>query len=121
MKVNFKELVGKTGILCAVDGYKFRIGNLTFEVIEDENDGYRSMLGTIQSVEEKLRPTFRENVTITSNPSITGYSLINDNGVSVLDFGTDRYDDWYPCFLFEWKPKLLTTLVDYDSLLNTID
>ena len=42
MQIEFSDLIGKTAILCAVDGYKFRLGNITFEAIEDENDGYRS-------------------------------------------------------------------------------
>lgn len=117
MNIKFEELVGKSGILCAVDDLKFRIGDLTFQAIEDENDGYRSSLQEFKLV-ENIRPTFRENVTISGDEAY--FYLTNDNGKVVLTVGTDDYDDYYPCFVFEWYPRYLTSFVDYDQLLNTV-
>jgi len=118
MNIKFEELVGKPGILCAVDDLKFRIGDLTFEAIEDESDGYRSSLAEFKLV-ENIRPTIREKVTITTDEGEYFY-LTNKIGKVVLTVGTDYADDYYPCFVFNWEPINLSTYVDVDSLLNTI-
>lgn len=117
MNIKFEDLIGKTGILCAVDDLKFRIGDLTFEAIEDENDGYRSALEEFKLV-ENIRPTFREKVTITADSAY--FYLTNEIGKVVLKVGTDGYEDYYPCFVFNWEPRNLSTYVDYDQLLNTV-
>lgn len=117
MNIKFGELVGKRGILCAVDDLKFRIGDLTFEAIEDESDGYRSSLQEFKLV-ENIRSTFRENVTIYFDGAY--FYLKNDLGKVVLTVGTDYSVDYYPCFVFDWEPRNLSTYVDVNSLLNTI-
>jgi hypothetical protein len=123
MNIKFENLVGKTGILCAVDSNKFRIGNVTFEVLEDPDDGYRSSMEEVKVCTDQLRPTFEEKVTICNyeHSYITGFSLVNENQDAVLIFGTDHVDNYYPCFVFDWNPQLLTFNIDIDSLLNTID
>ena len=118
MNIKFEDLVGLSGILCAVDGFKFRIGNLTFEAIEDENDGYRSCLNEIQVV-ENIRPVFRENVRITYDGEY--FQLFAENDKCVLKIGTDHHDDYYPCFVFEWEPQNLTSYIDINTLINTVD
>jgi hypothetical protein len=117
MNIKFEDLVGKSGILCAVDGFTFRIGDLTFEAMEDENDGYRSSLKEFRLV-QNIRPMFREKVTI--KMSDNHFYLINELEKTVLTIGTDYADDYYPVFVFNWEPRNLSTFVDYDSLLNTV-
>ena len=117
MNIKFEDLLGKTGILCAVDGFCFRIGDLTFEAIEDESDGYRSSLQEFKLV-ENIRPVFREKVTIKTDGDY--FYLINEMGKTVLTVGTDDSNDYYPCFRFNWEPRNLSTYVDVDSLLNTV-
>ena len=117
MNIKFEDLVGKSGILCAVDGFMFRIGDLTFEALEDENDGYRSALGEFRLV-QNIRPMFREKVTISADYAY--FYLTNEIGKVVLTVGTDDYQDYYPCFVFNWEPRNLSTYVDVDSLLNTV-
>lgn len=117
MNIKFEDLVGKSGILCAVDGFKFRIGDLTFEAIENPEDGYRSSLQEFKLV-ENIRPTFRESVMI--KMSGDHFYLINELEKAVLTIGTDYADDYYPCFCFNWQPRNLSTFVDVDSLLNTV-
>lgn len=117
MNIKFEDLVGKSGILGAVDGFMFRIGDLTFEALEDENDGYRSALGEFRLV-NNIRPTFREKVTIRTDGDY--FYLINELEKEVLKVGTDYADDYYPHFRFLWEPRNLSTFVDYDQLLNTV-
>jgi len=117
-QIRFEELVGRTGILCAVEDFKFRIGDLTFEAIEDESDGYRSMLGSLEIV-QNIRPQFREEVTISSSDNEL-FFLTNTSGQVVLTVGTDRADDYYPTFIFNWQPRNLSTFLDIDVLINTV-
>lgn len=120
--INLNDLIGKTGILCAVDGYRFRIGDLTFEAIEDEGDGYRSCLDHVRIV-DNLRPIFHEEVTIYPLEEIdNGIKLVNKLNLSVLEVGTSDYEEYYPCFHFKWEPANLieNKKLDYDTLLNTV-
>lgn len=124
MLMKFEDLIGKTGILCAVDDFKFRIGNLTFEAVENEKDGYRSMLDEVKICSVNIHPLFRENITIinVNEGSFEGYALVNELGLNVLTVGTDHGDDYYPRFRFEYSPEFLTVNfnTNIDNLLNTI-
>ena len=124
-QIELSDLFGRKGILCAVEGYKFRIGDLTFEAIEDEDDGYRSMMSSLCIV-DNIRPTFSEEVTIGTEYGHTLVLTTNDDNV-VLRVGTDDYDDYYPMFVFNWNPQYLTENIekakehiDFDTLLNNI-
>lgn len=125
MKVSFKDLIGKSGILCAVSDHKFRLGNLTLEAVEDEQDDYRSSLAYLQAV-DSIRPTFRETVFIrkTDNQSVNCIEFINENNQCVLTVGTTHYDEYYPCFTFQFYPDRLTANqppFDIDRLITTVD
>lgn len=123
-QIELSDLFGRKGILCAVEGYKFRIGDLTFEAIEDEYDGYRSMMSTLCIV-DNIRPTFSEEVTIGTEYGHTLVLTTNDDNV-VLRVGTDYHDDYYPVFVFGWNPNNLSENIkkeaklDFDTLLNDI-
>lgn len=120
MKIKFQDLTNRTGILCAVDDLKFRIGNLTFEAIENELDDHRSSLSEVRFVEENLRPTFREEVQITSDDDYFYVTSLITKKV-ILSIGTDYTDYYYPCFHFGYDPSAISSYVDYDKLLNSID
>lgn len=120
MKIKFQDLCGRKGILCAVDDLKFRIGNLTFEAIEDESDGYRSSLSEVKWVEDNLRPTFREDVQITADDDYFYVTSLITEKV-ILSIGTDYTDSYYPCFRFGYNPSAISSYEDYDKLLNSID
>ncbi|MCK9429220.1 MAG: hypothetical protein M0R17_04390 [Candidatus Omnitrophica bacterium] len=108
--IDFENLIGLKTIFCGIDEFKFRIGNLSLEAIEDEEDGYRSCLQELKVLDKNLLILFRENVTICIHPNsnIDGIVLINDNQEIVLEIGTDNSDNYYPSFLFYYKPELLT-------------
>lgn len=82
----------------------------TSEAIEDGQDGYRSSLQELLICEENLRPIFREVVGIrkSPNPEQDCIELINSMNLCVLRVGTSYWDEYYPCFTFEFNPERLT-------------
>jgi hypothetical protein len=110
--INFDKLAGlKASLYYNNHQNQFQLGDVLFEVKEDESDGYRSMLGSISilSTKEERKPgEYLAGVTITKleNSDFDGYELIDDVDNHIwLRFGTDCQDQWYPCFVFIFYPK----------------
>ena len=97
-----------------VDGERFKIGRHVIRVVEDPEDGYRSCLGYVE-----IDPTFENDRPIFFKRSVDtvktyevdehdffGYELRSvKDGHVWLRFGTDHYEDYYPCFIFEYCPR----------------
>tara|TARA_A200000159_G_C7117381_1_gene253295 strand:+ start:66 stop:521 length:456 start_codon:yes stop_codon:yes gene_type:complete len=97
---------------------EFKIDGIIFKVLEDPNDGYRSMLGVIEYGKQSDSIFFRQpvgKVRIESyegesrdsyNSGCQGYRLVDiEDGHVWLEFGTDNTDDYYPYFIFRHMPK----------------
>lgn len=108
-----------------VDGNRFCLGEhpnrVVFEAVEDESDGYRSYLETIR-VDNAVSPSecgifFRKPLDrvriVTYELSMSddmdkesGYQLVSAmDGHVWLSIGTNAYDDYYPCFVFNYRPR----------------
>jgi hypothetical protein len=97
----------------------FKIDDVVFKVLEDPNDGYRSMLGAIEYTGEhnsiffstpiaRVKIVTYENINDDEfgNSKNHGYRLIDvSDGHVWLEFGTHNYDDYYPYFVFRHFPK----------------
>jgi hypothetical protein len=88
----------------------FQLGSVIFEVIEDENDGYRSSFQELQVVRddaEKRDRDFLAEVQILNveHGEFKGYQVTGTDGHVWVEFGTDYADDYYPCFVFNTTPK----------------
>ena len=117
----FNEIIaateGKYVNFYGVDGNTFKIGNVVFEALEDEKDGYRSSL-------DKVVVSTQNNVIFSECPlsqvkliktdssyhsfsshSFVGYALVDKQNHTWLEVGTDNYDDYYPCFIFRYLPE----------------
>lgn len=110
MEVNFEKLIGQKGSLYYNNTLNsFQLGSVLFEVVEDENDGYRSMMQEVKVVTTSAPKTeLLAEVMITSCTSdVSGFMLVDtlDNHVW-LEFGTNYQYDYYPYFVFSWTPKL---------------
>lgn len=106
-----KELVGTTHGLYGVDGNFFKLGKKVFEAKEDESDGYRSYLDSVEvSNKEGLiffkRQVAKVEIVKFDTNSFNGYLLRDSSGHVWLEIGTDNCDDYYPYFVFTWHPKL---------------
>jgi len=96
------------------DGYRFILDGVTYCAIEDPSDGYRSTLSDLEATADKVDYTFpphkvigkmREDGVYSKNDVIEFYDAVTNK--VVLAFGTDNYDDYYPCCIMEWYPENL--------------
>lgn len=98
--------------------YEFKLDGIIFKVLEDPNDGYRSMLGVIEYGEQSDSIFFREalgKIRIETyedmsrdeyNSGCQGYRFVDiEDGHVWLEFGTDNTDDYYPYMIFRHMPK----------------
>ena len=112
------ELVGKKVGFCGVDNNTFCLSiderRVAFEAVEDESDGYRSMLEEVREVPLEGRVFFKRSIADVHVESLDsdreapgdfkGYALKDASGHTWLKIGTDYADDYYPCFIFEYTP-----------------
>jgi hypothetical protein len=112
----FDSLVGtEVDFYGVCDGF-FKIGRggdaWTFEAVQDEDDGYRSLLecvrlgGNAHNLTFFASPLERCRLEVAGQPSdFEGYQLVGvDSGNVWLLVGTSRNDELYPCFIFEYTP-----------------
>lgn len=112
------KLVGKEFSFYGVCNNEFKLGRTVYEALEDEDDGYRSCLKDVHEVSGSKgiffkRPLARVRVeetdTRTSDygQSFDGWRLVDvEDGHVWLVVGTDNFDDYYPCFTFDYHPKV---------------
>jgi hypothetical protein len=110
---DFESLVGTEADFYGVDNHCFKLDDVIYESVEDEDDGYRSMLDCVQINEEAKAskiffglPIARVVVESEDDGYFRGYKLTDlHDSHEWLRFGTEDYDDWYPMFRFEYSPK----------------
>ena len=137
--MSFQELVGQVVDFYGVDGTCFKVGNQVFEAVEDESDGYRSMMEEVyertdweqSNLNFFRRPVGRVRVEDVDENLFDGYQLVEVGdgaygGHIWLRFGTDNTDDYYPSFIFTYEPmqpilerEIETKVVDRFDLLES--
>ena len=85
----------------------FQIDGSNYLVIEDGDDGYRSYMNEIEKTDRVIKNTFLgQSVKCEHQGEETDilkiYSL--DNKL-ILEVGTDYFDDYYPCAVFNYYPE----------------
>ena len=114
-----ETLVGIDLDFYGAESQAFKIDGVVFEVLEDPDDGYRShMAGVLARSDRDYnfydKPFARIQIEKISNDvgsqdaveKMHGYRLVDvEDGHVWLMFGTEWYDDYYPMFRFEYKPK----------------
>jgi hypothetical protein len=112
--MDFKNCYGKVFKFYGVYDQMFKLNQYVFEAIEDENDGYRSYLESIEHITDEnlvfLNKSFADvRVVEDKSGNFEGYVLEDvDTGHVWLRVGTDGTDDYYPYFVFEYKTPGLT-------------
>lgn len=114
-----KSLMGGEYDFYGVDNTTFCIGKggsrMVLEAVEDPDDGYRSYFGCFR-VPDFNKIFFRKSIARVrfveeSGHDITGWKLIDvDNDHEWLHVGTDYSQDYYPCFVFEYRPDTSRTI-----------
>jgi hypothetical protein len=113
--MHFEELTGAELKFYGVDCNTFCLGlgnkKMVFEAVEDESDGYRSMLEDVRSVSGEGHiffdmPLARVIVMDWDTGGEGGYQLIDsDTGHVWLSMGTNYNDEYYPYFIFQYTPS----------------
>ncbi len=119
--MNFADLIGQPCDFYGIDNNRFRLGRgaerWTFEAIEDESDGYRSMLDKVATVEEDpggiffatpvavVTPENDASQEEGDNEPFEGWVLRDASGHAWLQLGTHHGDDYYPQFTFLYTPS----------------
>lgn len=107
----------KTYAFYGVCGNQFKLDSTVFEAKEDESDGYRSYLETVEVVKlggifqyHPLAMVFVREVEDKSvddcyeDGDFTGYQLVDcKTGHVWLTIGTDYSDSYYPSFTFSYE------------------
>lgn len=111
----FDALLGKEFDFYGVDGNFLKLDDTVWEVVEDESDGYRSMLDTVRRIPLSeiffKSPIARVRIEYSEERGEYGdeddlYRLVDVADKHVwLTFGTEHADDYYPCFRFEYSAK----------------
>lgn len=108
---SLEGLVGKEFDFYGVDNLCFKLGDQIFEAVENEDDGYRSYLGSVEVRDrgDLIFPRLsfaRVRLEDQSDYNFSGYAIVGvADGHVWLCFGTDNMDDYYPCFTFEYQAK----------------
>lgn len=107
----FQKVIGKKRRFYGMDNECFKLGNQVFEAMEDEEDGYRSYLGSVEVRDPKDLIFFR---TPLATVTVEEWSDCHSEGINLVDitdghvwlsFGTDYLDGYYPCFFMRYQPR----------------
>lgn len=105
--------MAKTFKFYGVCGNCYKLDNTVWEAFEDESDGYRSYLGSIEQSRKEgiffpdpVAEVEVVNVDDTEGCTFKGWELVDvDYNHVWLQVGTSNYDDYYPCFVFNYSPR----------------
>ena len=116
---HFHNLVGVEGVYEGANEleFTFKFDNILWQAVEDDMDGYRSMLDYVLYADNLLQKKFiscknlarvtLENIDNTEEGGdFAGYVLKDvKDGHIWLRIGTNYMDEWYPCIVFQHIPK----------------
>lgn len=107
--INMKTFSGLDRI---ENGFRVVFDGKTYEVTEDDCDGYRSYLNEVVESSEKVDNTFEEIEVECVYKSDSYYDIVEvydkQNGKQILVFGTQNCDDYYPYCVLDWMPEDLS-------------
>ena len=90
------------------NGVVFVVDGVSYQALEDESDGYRSMLGELKVVDAPVKNVFQA---VRCVGKMRGEILeLTDaqSGKTVLELGTDDSDDYYPSFVCNFTPEAMS-------------
>ncbi|MDO8688648.1 MAG: hypothetical protein Q7R39_01305 [Dehalococcoidia bacterium] len=112
-----EKLEGRTFSFFGVCNEQFKLDDTVYEAVEDEDDGYRSMLKAVIVAPEAKGIFFQKSVAkvicteLEENRKdgiFSGwvFTELLESGPHVwLTVGTGNSDDYYPYFVFNYKPR----------------
>lgn len=109
-----ENMEGQTFEFYGVDNTRFKLNEIVYQALEDEDDGYRSHLGSVEVVQSSKDVFYRSplaKVRVEKAPDRENYEqemwrLVDvKDGHTWLVIGTENTDDYYPWFVFDYSPK----------------
>lgn len=107
-----RKSVGPFGIEEWRETIKFMLDGITFEAIEDPDDGYRSYCDNIIISDEKPKYTFPDYEVLCKMKPDTNedehevlMGVDPCTGLVIFEIGTLYINDYYPCCHFEYHPE----------------
>jgi hypothetical protein len=114
MLKSFQQLAETKKVLkfYGMDGNFLKLEDTVFEVVADENDGYRSSMDDVRAVASppKNLVFFRRaldtvRVVAVDAHELDGFRLVSTKDGHVwAEVGTDYSEDYYPCFISRYLP-----------------
>lgn len=91
----------------------FVLDGIPFTFVEDPIDGYRSMLDRVEVGNYVVNNVFEPimiNIVMEEDEKFIGLCFYLDEKEKVeenkiAEIGTNYFDDYYPCFVDEWRPE----------------
>ena len=104
------------------DAIRFILDGVTYEAIEDPDDGYRSYMRELRTTDEKVRYTFPsvDVLCSLSEECFVDILCFRDvkNGKTILEIGTDCTDCYYPYCVFNWMPEKMACNANAEAKLE---
>lgn len=112
-QVDVRQSYGSETVLCNM--LRMRIDNVTYVCIENPDDGYRSSMRALRTLEPGETPILNVfgyiiveckhdvGVADTTNDLLKVYDV--ENGKLILEVGTANTDDYYPYYVANWSPE----------------
>lgn len=92
---------------------RFRLDDVIYMAIEDPSDGYRSSMREIKVSDGEMKNVFAPVKVLCRIRTKGEYGGTDDtleiidmeNGLVILEVGTDNCDDYYPMWVGAWHPE----------------
>jgi hypothetical protein len=102
--------VKRWGYIDTSSTIRFILDGVTYEAVENPDDGYRSYMEEIHTTSEICRYIFLQPVDVLCSMDETEENdilIFKDvaNGKTILRIGTEYTNDYYPYCVFEWMPE----------------
>lgn len=107
------------------DVIRFILDGVTYEAIEDPDDGYRSYMKELRTTDERVRYTFPSVDVLCSLSEENDGDILCfrdvENGKTILEIGTDYTDGYYPYCVFNWMPERMACNENAEAKLKESD
>jgi hypothetical protein len=103
-----RSIISKNVEFNNCDTFAFELDGIAYLALEDPDDGYRSMLGSLEITDLELKTKFFPVEVDCKLGDEEGnfLNILNSETKNVIiSIGTDYSDDYYPSFVAQWNPE----------------
>jgi hypothetical protein len=91
------------------NGIRFILDGKAYEIVEDEDDGYRSSAQAVRLTDAVISNTFSPVKVFVSTRDDDNIMVIQDGltGKTIIEVGTEDHWDYYPSFIHSFDPTAM--------------